>query len=108
VEPTSPPQPAVIAADFTALYDRCLASGLKARVVFSHWALNVDSFLQLPSASRDLCRSWEAPPLSSPLSKAQQSRHHCAGCSGSGYTRFTLYHNPTRCFAATGNTNAVA
>ncbi len=31
-------QPAAIAADFTALYDWCLASGLKARVVFSHAA----------------------------------------------------------------------
>jgi hypothetical protein len=29
-------QPAVIAADFTALYDRCLASGLKALLIFSH------------------------------------------------------------------------
>jgi hypothetical protein len=37
---TTPPlqQPAVIAADFTTLYDRCLASGLKARDVFSHAA----------------------------------------------------------------------
>jgi hypothetical protein len=31
-------QPAVSAEDFTALYERCLASGLKARVVFSHAA----------------------------------------------------------------------
>ncbi len=39
VKTTSPSQqPAVIAADFTTLYDRCLASGLKARVVFSHAA----------------------------------------------------------------------
>jgi hypothetical protein len=29
-------QPAVIAAEFTALYDQCLASGLRARVVFNH------------------------------------------------------------------------
>ncbi len=29
-------QPAVIAAEFTALFDRCLAFGLKARLVFSH------------------------------------------------------------------------
>jgi hypothetical protein len=28
--------PAVSTADFTALYEHCLASGLKARVVFSH------------------------------------------------------------------------
>ncbi len=38
VEHTRPPQLAVIAAEFSALYDRCLASGLKARVVFSHAA----------------------------------------------------------------------
>jgi hypothetical protein len=39
VENTRPlQQPAVTAADFTALYDRCSASGLKARVVFSHTA----------------------------------------------------------------------
>jgi hypothetical protein len=39
VKSTRPPQqPAVIAADFTALYDRCLASGFKARVVFSYAA----------------------------------------------------------------------
>jgi hypothetical protein len=39
VKTTSPSQqPPVLAADFTALYDRCLASGLKARVVFSHAA----------------------------------------------------------------------
>jgi hypothetical protein len=31
-------QPAVSAADFTALYERCLVSGLKACVVFSHAA----------------------------------------------------------------------
>ncbi len=31
-------QPAVIAADFTVLFDRCLASGLKARLIFSHAA----------------------------------------------------------------------
>jgi hypothetical protein len=31
-------QPAVIAADFLALYNRCLASGLKARLNFSHSA----------------------------------------------------------------------
>jgi hypothetical protein len=72
------------------------------------WAPNVVIFLQLSSASRDLCRSREAPPPSSPPPKARQSRHRCPGCSGSGYTRFTLYHHPTRCFnAATGNTNAV-
>jgi hypothetical protein len=36
VENTRPlQQPAITAADFTALYDRCSASGLKARVVFS-------------------------------------------------------------------------
>jgi hypothetical protein len=32
------PQPAVSSADFSALYERCLANGLKARVVFSHAA----------------------------------------------------------------------
>ncbi len=31
-------QPVVIAADFMALFDRCLASGLKARLIFSHAA----------------------------------------------------------------------
>ncbi len=31
-------QPAIIAAEFTALYDRCLASSLKAHVVFNHTA----------------------------------------------------------------------
>ncbi len=34
--PTS--QPAVSSADFSALYERCLVNGLKARVVFSHAA----------------------------------------------------------------------
>jgi hypothetical protein len=32
------PQPAVSSADFSALYERCMANGLKARVVFSHAA----------------------------------------------------------------------
>jgi hypothetical protein len=32
------PQPAVSTAEFSALYERCLASGPKARVVFSHAA----------------------------------------------------------------------
>jgi hypothetical protein len=37
--PTCPrPPPAVCAADFTALYDYCLANGLKARIVISHAA----------------------------------------------------------------------
>jgi hypothetical protein len=36
--PVSGQQPAVIAADFMALYDRCLASGLKSRLVFSYAA----------------------------------------------------------------------
>ncbi len=41
VEPTcTRQQPAVTAADFTALYDRCTASSLKAWVVFSHTAGN--------------------------------------------------------------------
>jgi hypothetical protein len=30
------PQPAVSTVDFSALYERCLASGLKGRVVYSH------------------------------------------------------------------------
>ncbi len=39
VKPSSPAQqPAVLAAEFTALYDRCLASGLKARVVLNYTA----------------------------------------------------------------------
>ncbi len=101
-------QPAVIAAEFTALYDRCLGSGLKACVVFNHAAgrqmLTVSC--SFPCASRDFCRIREAPPPSSPLSKAWQSRHRCAGCSGSGYT---LYRPPVRCInAATDNTRAVA
>jgi hypothetical protein len=39
VKSSSPAQqPAVLAAEFTALYDRCLASGLKARVVLNYAA----------------------------------------------------------------------
>ncbi len=34
------PQPAVTAADFTALYDRCMASSFKARITISHAAGN--------------------------------------------------------------------
>ncbi len=36
-EPTCPsPQPGVSTADFSALYERCLESGYKARLMFSH------------------------------------------------------------------------
>jgi hypothetical protein len=38
VEKTTCPGPAVTAAEFSALYERCLASGLKARLVVSHAA----------------------------------------------------------------------
>jgi hypothetical protein len=48
-------QPAVTASDFTALYDRCLASGLKARVTFNYAAgtqvLTVSCNLPAPAAS---------------------------------------------------------
>jgi hypothetical protein len=48
-------QPAVIAAEFTALFDRCLASGLKARLVFSHAAghqvLTVSCNFPVPAAN---------------------------------------------------------
>jgi hypothetical protein len=47
------PQPEVSSADFSAFYERCLASGLKARVVFGHAAglLVVTVTCSLPTTS---------------------------------------------------------
>jgi hypothetical protein len=73
-------QPAVIAADFMALYDQCLASGLKARVVFSHAAgcqtLTVSCIFPAPAetaaaAGKHCRRCREALPPPSPPSKAR-------------------------------------
>jgi hypothetical protein len=58
-------QPAVTTADFTALYDRCLASGLKARVVFSyvdgHQTLSISCTFPAPASSPPLPESAAAP-----------------------------------------------
>jgi hypothetical protein len=66
-------QPAVTAAEFIALYDRCLASGLKARVAFSHAAgrqtLSLTCIFPVPAGSAAAAgkrsrRCWKAqPPL---------------------------------------------
>jgi hypothetical protein len=48
------PQPAVSSADFSALSERCLASGLKARLMFSHAAgiQSVTLSCSLPTATK--------------------------------------------------------
>jgi hypothetical protein len=55
-EPSCPRQPPTVsAADFTELYDRCLASGLKARIIFNHAAgrqtLTVTCHLSSPAVT---------------------------------------------------------
>ncbi len=63
--PTCPtPQPAVSSADFSALYELCLAKGLKARLVFNHAA-----GLQVVTVSCSLPRTSTIPATAG-------KRHH--------------------------------
>ncbi len=64
-EPACPtPQPAVSTADFSAPYERCQASGLKARMVFSH-----SSGLQIITVSSSL------PTATTTAATAGKCRH---------------------------------
>jgi hypothetical protein len=92
-EPTCPTaQPAVSTADFSALYERCLASGFKARLMFSH-AAGLQVFTvscRLPTTTSPAATAWKR------RRRRRRQRGHAATTISANTDR-----SPTTAIAAT-------
>jgi hypothetical protein len=92
-KPTCPrQQPAITPADFTALYDRCMSSGFKARITISHAAGN-----QVFTVSCNL----PAPAVMNTAAGSRRRRHgrrrrrgHAASAAGEEPAQI---FSPSRC-----------